>query len=289
MRLVSYRHSDGALHSALASSDGGYADVRDVSDGSLPADPGELLRVEGWDERLRALGPLPSTLPEALELGAPQPQPGKVVAAGLNYRDHATESKAPIPVRPLLFAKWPSAIVGPDAPVVAPDGESKQLDYEAELAVVIGRHCRHAHEEDALSYVGGYTIANDVSARDVQFRDGQWTLGKSYDTFCPLGPAIVTTDEIPDPQSLPIAATVNGELRQQSTTAEMIFSVAELIAYVSARVTMHPGDLLLTGTPAGVALGFEPPRWLRAGDRVSCSIEPIGILTNTIADGEELR
>jgi 2-keto-4-pentenoate hydratase/2-oxohepta-3-ene-1,7-dioic acid hydratase in catechol pathway len=256
-------------------------DVRGASGGELPADPGELLATEGWADLVAALDPARGT-PVSGRRVAPQPRPSKIVAVGLNYLDHSEESGEEPPAQPLLFAKWPSAIVGPDAAIRVPADKTSQVDYEVELAVVVGRRASAVPPERALGYVGGYTIANDVSARDIQFADGQWTFAKSFDTFCPIGPAIALRTGLPDAQNLAIAATVNGEPRQQARTSDMIFSIAALIAYVSAQVTLMPGDLLLTGTPAGVGLGVEPPRWLADGDEVTCSIEGIGSLSNTV-------
>ena len=282
-RLVSYG-ADGAERAGLEG-EGEVYDVAAASGGELPAAPAELLAGEGWDAALAAIE-LGAAEPVAGEpvRGAPQPRPSKILAVGLNYAEHSEESGAETPERPLLFAKWPSAIVGPDATVTLPPA-SAQVDYEAELAVVIGRRASGVPVKSALAHVGGYTIANDVSARDVQFRDVQWTLGKSFDGFCPLGPAIVSAATLPDPQAVAIEAVVNGELRQSASTAEMVFGVAELIAYISAHVTLLPGDLILTGTPSGVGLGFDPPRWLADGDEVVCRIAGVGELRTRFRAG----
>jgi len=216
----------------------------------------------------------------------PIPKPSKIVCAGLNYRPHAEESKLDIPSTPLFFAKWPNALIGPDEPIVLPPF-AKQVDYEAELAVVIGRSARSVTEAEALDFVAGYTCLNDVSARDIQFADGQWTRGKSFDTFCPIGPRVVPAAEIEDPQNIRVRCLLNGEVVQDDTTANMIFSVVELIAYASRSTTLEAGDILATGTPAGVALGQADPRWLRDGDVVTVEIEGIGALTNPVV--AELR
>ena len=206
---------------------------------------------------------------------------GKIVCAGMNYRDHAEETGIPVPERPVLFAKWTSAVIGPGEPIVLP-GFTTEVDYEAELGVVIGRAARDVAVDDALDFVGGYVCVNDVSARDLQFADGQWTRAKSLDTFCPVGPAVVPAAEIPDPQALAIRCVVNGEALQDSSTAHMVFSVADLVSYASRGMTLHPGDLIATGTPAGVGFTRKPPVFLQVGDEVTIEIEGIGALTNPV-------
>ena len=207
------------------------------------------------------------------------PRPGKIVCVGLNYRDHAAEGGLDLPKAPLLFAKWPNTLIGDGEPVVLPP-ESTQVDYEAELGVVIGAKAKRVSERDALDHVAGYICVNDVSARDLQFADGQWTRGKSPDTFCPVGPRLVPREEIADPQALAIRCLVNGEALQDSSTAQMIFSVAEIIAYTSQVITLEPGDLIATGTPAGVGVFRDPKVLLKDGDEVSVEIEGLGTLTN---------
>jgi 2-keto-4-pentenoate hydratase/2-oxohepta-3-ene-1,7-dioic acid hydratase in catechol pathway len=209
-----------------------------------------------------------------------QERPGKILAAGMNYRDHAAEAGLEVPERPLIFAIWPSSMVGDGEAIVLP-AASTQVDYEAELGVVIGERARDVPVERALDVVAGYACFNDVSARDVQFADGQWTRAKSFDTFSPTGP-VVPASEIPDPQALRIRCLVNGEALQDSSTAEMVFPVAELISYISRGVTLEPGDLLVTGTPAGVGFTREPPIFLQAGDEVTIEIEGVGALTNPV-------
>jgi 2-keto-4-pentenoate hydratase/2-oxohepta-3-ene-1,7-dioic acid hydratase in catechol pathway len=210
-------------------------------------------------------------------------QPGKIVAIGLNYLDHIRESNLPRPARPLVFAKFPSSVIGPDDPIVV-DGElTTQVDWEVELGVVVGRRMRDVPAGAALDYLFGYTVSNDVSARDVQFSESQWTRGKSFDTFCPIGPVVVTPDEIPDPQALSLGTRVNGEVMQDSSTAEMLFGVAELLAFCSRNFTLEPGDLLLTGTPWGCGYFMDPPRGLAAGDVVECEVERIGVLRNAVS------
>jgi 2-keto-4-pentenoate hydratase/2-oxohepta-3-ene-1,7-dioic acid hydratase in catechol pathway len=204
----------------------------------------------------------------------------KIVAVGLNYRDHAREVALDLPEHPLLFAKWPNAIIGDGDPIVIPPGV-EQVDYEAELAAVIGVRAKGVSLENALEAVAGYACLNDVSARVIQFGDGQWTRGKSLDTFCPIGP-VVPRDDVGDTRSLRIACRVNGETMQDGTTADMIFSVAELVAFISATITLEPGDVIATGTPPGVAMGRPDGRYLQPGDTVEVEIERIGVLTNPV-------
>jgi len=216
-----------------------------------------------------------------LQIFEPVPRPSKILCAGLNYRLHVDETAMDVPQAPLLFAKWPSAIVADGEPIVVPPFV-KQLDYEAELAVVIGRRGKSVDVEHALELVAGYTCLNDISARDVQFADGQWTRGKSFDSFCPIGPRVVPASAVPNPQNLRIRCYVNDVLVQNDTTANMIFSVAELISYASQWTQLEVGDVLATGTPAGVALGSNDPRWLQHGDVISVEIADIGVLTNPV-------
>ena len=215
------------------------------------------------------------------ELLAPVGRPGKVVAIGRNYREHADEEGVDTPAAPLIFAKWPSTIVGPGTDIRWDPAYATQVDYEAELAVVIGREARRVSVADALDHVLGYTCLNDVSARDLQFGDGQWTRGKSLDTFCPMGPALVTADELGDPQGLAIECRVNGEVLQRSTTAAMFFGVAEIVSHCSMAFTLEPGDVIATGTPGGVGIFRDPPILLQDGDVVEVTIERIGTLRNT--------
>jgi 2-keto-4-pentenoate hydratase/2-oxohepta-3-ene-1,7-dioic acid hydratase in catechol pathway len=205
----------------------------------------------------------------------------KIVCVGLNYVDHAREVDLELPEQPLLFAKWPSAVIASGEPIVIPHGV-EQVDYEAELAAVIGARVKGVSVENALEAVAGYTCLNDVSARTLQFADGQWTRGKSLDTFCPIGPRVVPREEIGDPQSLRISCRLNGALVQDASTADMIFGVAELIAYISEAITLEPGDVIATGTPPGVALGRADPRYLQDGDSIEVEIEGIGILANPV-------
>jgi 2-keto-4-pentenoate hydratase/2-oxohepta-3-ene-1,7-dioic acid hydratase in catechol pathway len=211
----------------------------------------------------------------------PIERPGKIVCVGLNYRAHAAEQNREPPDHPVLFAKWASALIGPGEPIRLPS-ISRAIDHEAELGVVIGERVRGVSAADALGVVRGYLCANDVSARDLQRADRQFTRAKSLDTFCPVGPALVPAAEVPDPQALRIRCLVNGEVRQDSSTADMVFTVAELIAFVSEGITLEPGDLLLTGTPGGVGEFRDPPLYLRDGDEVTVEIEGVGTLTNPV-------
>lgn len=207
-------------------------------------------------------------------------RPGKIICVGLNYRDHAREQGVEPPRRPLLFGKWPNALIGPGAPIVLPE-ISTQVDYEAELGILIGERCRRVPIERSLDVVAGYVCVNDVSARDLQFGDGQWTRGKSLDTFCPVGPP-VSASAVADPQSLRIRCLVNGQVMQDSSTAEMVFGVAELVAFASEAITLEPDDLIATGTPAGVGVFRDPQVFLAAGDEVTVEIEILGSLTNPV-------
>lgn len=209
-------------------------------------------------------------------------RPPKIVAVGLNYEDHVRESGLERPRSPLLFAKFPSVVVGPGAPVVVDRSLTERVDWEVELAVVIGRRLRDVARDEALDGVFGYTVANDVSARDLQFGDGQWIRGKNLETFCPLGPLVVTADEIPDPQALRLRTWVNGDVVQDSSTSEMVFGVAELIAFCSRQFTLEAGDVLLTGTPWGCGEYMTPKRSLAPGDLVEVEVEGIGRLSNPI-------
>jgi 2-keto-4-pentenoate hydratase/2-oxohepta-3-ene-1,7-dioic acid hydratase in catechol pathway len=214
----------------------------------------------------------------------PIERPGKIICVGLNYRDHAEEQGTALPEAPLLFAKWQNALIGPGEPIVIPPIVTK-CDYEAELGIVIGERVRGVSAGDALDAVAGYVCVNDVSARDLQFADGQWTRGKSPDTFCPVGPTLVPRDEIPDPQALAIRAILNGEAVQDSNTANMVFGVAEIIEYVTRTITLEPGDLIATGTPAGVGAFRKPPLFMQPGDEITIEIEGLGSLTNPVVAG----
>ncbi len=214
-------------------------------------------------------------------LAAPLTFPTKIVAIGKNYADHAAETKSKVPERPLAFTKFTTAIIGPHQIVSWDPALTAKVDYEGELAVIIGKTARRVSQAEALDYVFGYTCANDVSARDLQYGDGQWVRGKSLDTFCPLGPWLVTADELPNPQDLDIKCKINGTVMQHSHTSKMIFSVAFLISFLSQSFTLLPGDIILTGTPDGVGAFREPPIFLQHGDEMAVEIEGIGRLVNT--------
>ena len=217
---------------------------------------------------------------EQVNLRNPVENPSKIVAIGLNYLDHCRETNTTPPSTPLIFTKFTTSIIGPGDEICWSPELSSQVDYEVELAAVIGKDCSHVSEADALDYVAGYTVANDVSARDLQFSDGQWVRAKSLDTFCPMGPAFVTADEIPDPQVLEIRCTLNGQVMQNSNTKEMIFSVANLVSYCSASFKLNAGDVIITGTPHGVGLGMDPQVFMKEGDVVVVEVEKIGQLEN---------
>ncbi|MFD3423092.1 fumarylacetoacetate hydrolase family protein [Streptomyces decoyicus] len=254
--------------------------LRDLS-GLVPDIDGALLAEDGALARIRtaaASGDLPRLDAAGLRTGPPLARIGKIVCIGLNYHDHARETGAATPEEPILFMKAPDTVIGPDDTVLVPRGSVK-TDWEVELAVVIGRRARYLEsDEQALAAVAGYAVAHDVSERAFQLeRGGQWDKGKNCETFNPLGPWLVTADEVPDPQALGLRLWVNGELKQDGTTAEQIFPVAEVVRYVSQFMTLHPGDVINTGTPAGVAMGRpEPKPYLRAGDVVELEIDGLG-------------
>jgi 2-keto-4-pentenoate hydratase/2-oxohepta-3-ene-1,7-dioic acid hydratase in catechol pathway len=215
-----------------------------------------------------------------VELLAPVARPGKIICVGLNYHDHAEEQDEEVPERPLLFGKADTAVTNPGDPIIHPK-DIEQVDYEVELGVVVGRTAKDVPAEDALDYVAGYTVINDVSARDAQFADEQFYRGKSYDTFAPMGPVLVPEAQL-DPNELDVACRVNGETKQESNTEEFIFDVEELLEYISAVTTLHPGDVISTGTPGGVGIFRNPPELLEPGDTVNVEIEGIGTLTNPV-------
>ena len=217
-----------------------------------------------------------------VELGPPVPRPGKIICIGLNYRDHAAESNMPVPGSPVTFSKYVTSVIGPGRPIRLPKA-SAQVDYEAELAVVIGRRAKHVPVEQAFEHVLGYTNLNDVSARDLQFADGQWQRGKSCDTFAPMGPYIVTRDRVPDPHALRICCRVNGRTLQDSSTNQLIFGVDRVVSFLSETVTLEPGDVIATGTPPGVGFARKPPIFLQPGDVVEIEVEGLGVLSNPVA------
>ena len=263
MKIIRYQSSTGQIFRAAQQDDG------------------TALRIEGdifGDFRVS------SEAADVAKILAPV-APAAIYGTGLNYRHHAIESNMPIPQFPVLFMKAPSSVCGPNDAIRLPSQmPSDSVDYECELAVVIGKSCLNATRENALDYVLGYTCANDVSARDWQIQKGgsQWCRGKTFDTFCPLGPALVTSDEIPDPNALQIKTVLNGQTVQNWNTSDMIFDVAQLIEFYSADTTLTPGTVILTGTPQGVGMAREPRLWLKDGDQITIEIEKIGALSNFV-------
>jgi acylpyruvate hydrolase len=265
MRLCTFRDATGPR---LGRVDGDRvqplagADVSAALGGAAPADDGDPLPLEG----LELLPPL---------------VPGKIIGIGLNYRDHAAETGAQLPTRPLLFAKLPTSVAGPAADIVVPS-YTDELDYEGELAVVVGRRALDVSEADALRHVFGYAVMDDVSARDRQREEPQWIRAKGGDTMAPWGPWITTADEVPDPRALRLVTTVNGEVRQDSSTSDLIFGPQELVDFLAETITLEPGDIILTGTPAGVGTYFDPPKLLNDGDVVRIEIEGLGAIEHPI-------
>ncbi len=283
MRWVTVRSEMGPR--ACGVTNGEYVDVN-AADPEMPATVRELLELGlDWQRRAwsaLARGPVRHD-PRHASLLAPIPDPQKIVCIGLNYRDHAAESGVPVPPEPVLFSKYPTALIGHGAAIVLPK-VSEQVDYEAELVVAIGRKGRHIPRDRAMAYVGGYAVGHDVSARDWQLNKPgkQWMAGKTFDTFAPVGPELVTPDEIPDPQKLGIRLRLNGQTMQDSSTSQLIFGIAELIAYLSQVFTLEPGDLIFTGTPPGVGMARKPPVWLKPGDTVEVEIDHLGTLRNPV-------
>jgi 2,4-didehydro-3-deoxy-L-rhamnonate hydrolase len=272
MKLVRYgkvgQEEPGAIDAA--------GRVRDLSQ-TIADITGDVLAPKNLD-RLRALDltKLPE-VPQPVRFGVPVGQVPNLICIGLNYTDHAEETNAPIPKQPILFNKHTAALCGANDPVILPPGSVK-LDWEVELAFVIGRPCWHVKEEDALGYVAGYCILNDLSEREYQLEwEGQWTKGKSYPSFAPCGPWLVTSDEVPDPQKLDLWLDLNGKRVQTGTTTRMIFSIRTLVAYTSRFMALMPGDIVTTGTPPGVGLGMKPPRFMKAGDVMRLGIAGLGV------------
>ena len=270
MKLVTFSTTDGRLRPGALSGDS----VLDLSF----AYPDTLAVVAAG---LKAAPHAPAFPLADVRLHTPIAHPPRVFAIGLNYRDHAIESKMALPTTPVVFFKLQTAIIGPGDAIVLPRN-STQPDYEAEFAFVIGKGGYRIPASEWRSHVYGYTIVNDVSARDVQLATSQWSMGKSFPTFCPIGPAIVTADEIPDPHQLAISLTIDGETLQNSNTRELIFKIPGLIEYLSSITPLFPGDIVSTGTPSGVGLGRTPKRWLRPGETVTITVEGLGQLTNPV-------
>jgi 2-keto-4-pentenoate hydratase/2-oxohepta-3-ene-1,7-dioic acid hydratase in catechol pathway len=283
MRWVTVATENGPR--ACGVDQGEYVELN-AADPELPASLRELLELgPEWERRARAA--LPRGIVrhnlEGAQVLPPVPDPHKIICIGLNYRDHAAESGVPAPPEPVLFSKYPTALIGHLAPIVLPR-VSQEVDYEAELVVVIGRGGRHIPRERAFEHVGGYTVGHDVSARDWQLNKPgkQWMAGKTFDTFAPVGPALVTPDEISDPHNLGIRLRLNDQTMQNSNTGQLIFGVDELIAYLSQIFTLQAGDLIFTGTPPGVGMARKPPVWLKPADVVEVEIDHVGTLRNPV-------
>ena len=265
----------GAIKDSRVLELGGEGDLMAIIEGGPAALDDVRAKIAAWDGPDHAL--------EAVTLRAPVARPNKIIGIGLNYIDHCREAGLDVPKFPVVFTKYSTSVSGPYDDVVWHTNVCQEVDYEVELGVVIGRTAFQVDEQSALDYVFGYTTVNDVSARDLQLRPpGQWDLGKSLDTFCPYGPGIVTTDEIPDPQTLDLNLRVNGEEKQRSNTTNMVFGVANLIAFLSQGITLLPGDLIATGTPFGTGLGMKPPVYLNDGDVCEAEVQGIGVIRNRI-------
>ena len=283
MRLVTFTHRGQQW---LGARSGDSIIDLNAADPSIPSTMREFL--EAGDKALCAARVAIDAGARAIPardvaIQAPIGNPEKIICIGLNYADHAAESGMPIPDEPIVFSKYASSIIGPDANIVVPSASS-QVDYEVELVVVIGKRGRNIAEGDALNHVAGYMVGHDVSARDYQLEKpgGQWMMGKTFDTFAPIGPDLVTTDDVPDPHNLGIRCILNGETVQDSNTSQLIFSVPKLIAYLTHVFTLTAGDLIFTGTPPGVGMGREPQLWLKHGDQVICEIDGLGRLKNPV-------
>lgn len=280
MLLVTYHSGSGAFPGVLQDgriidlTGAGFPDMLAVIAGGQAA----RAAIDAW-----VAAPPAEAVREAASVTilAPVPRPPKFICVGLNYRDHAAESHSQIPAVPTIFTKFTTTIIGPGAKIVLPRSSAKP-DYEAELAFVIGQGGRHIPAENWREHVFGYTIVNDVSARDYQKATSQWTIGKSFDTFGPMGPWLVTADEISDPHALAIELSIGGEVLQSSNTSKLIFPIPELVRFLSSVCTLEPGDVISTGTPAGVGFARTPPRWLRPGDEVVIRIDGIGELRNPV-------
>ncbi|MGE3805062.1 MAG: fumarylacetoacetate hydrolase family protein [Gemmataceae bacterium] len=287
MRLATIQTSSGPRAAALV--DGNYVDLN-ATDANVPASVKQILA--GGDAVLKA-AEAASKKKEAVsypadkvKLLAPIPDPQKIVCLGLNYADHAKESGGTAPKEPILFSKYPTALIGHGDTIVLP-AVSQEVDYEAELVIVVGKRGRPADANDALSYVAGYAVGHDVSARDWQLKkEGkQWMVGKTFDTFAPLGPVIVTRDEVKDPHNLAISLRLNGNVMQNSNTNQMIFKTADILAYLGKVFTLEVGDLIYTGTPPGVGMARKPPVFLKGGDVAEVEIEGLGLLRNPVVQG----
>jgi acylpyruvate hydrolase len=286
LRLVTYRSASAQSWEAGVEIDGNVVAARAL--GPYPSTVKELLSLapalfdEMLDAAIVAARSAGAVDVAGVELGPAIPDPGKIICLGLNYKDHAAEANLPIPSAPVLFAKYQNSLTGPYDDIVVPAVANAKVDYEAELVVVIGRRASGLSEGDALDYVAGYAAFNDVSARDLQMQTSQWGAGKAIDTFGPLGPGIVPARFIPDPQALMMSARVNGERLQHASTSQMIFTIAQTLAYITQFMTLEPGDIIATGTPAGVGFIRKPPVLLKDGDVVEIEIERVGTLRNAV-------
>lgn len=278
MRIVSYRTHGGPWR-AGAQRDGSIVDIGNERDPSVKALlAAGIAGIAAAAERAKSAKPLGN----GVEIGPPIPDPEKIICFGLNYRKHAEETGQKLPSVPTFFPKYRNSLIASGEPIVLPRKNAGNVDYEVELAVVIGKRCKYVSESEALDYVGGYSILNDVSARDLQMQTSQWGAGKAVDTFAPFGPVLIPASEIGDPQNLAIKTRLNGTLVQDSSTADMVFPVARLIAFLSDIMTLEAGDVLATGTPEGVGFTRKPPLFMKDGDVVELEIEKIGVLRNPV-------
>ncbi len=285
MKLVTFVKDGAYQPGAMVERDGREAIVDLLAvNASLPASIRALL--EAGPAALQRAAAAAETADDVLDmadvkLAAPVPNPDKILCIGLNYADHAAESGQPLPDFPIVFSKYSNTVIGSGDAVVLPK-VTDQVDFEAELGFVIGKRARYVSEADALDYVAGYLNVNDVSARDYQTRTSQWTMGKSFDTFAPMGPALVTADNMPDPHNLAIRLWIGDEVLQDSSTSQLIFNVPQLLTAISEVMTLEPGDIVSTGTPPGVGAARTPPRWLRPGETIHIEIEGLGVLSNPV-------
>jgi 2-keto-4-pentenoate hydratase/2-oxohepta-3-ene-1,7-dioic acid hydratase in catechol pathway len=283
VKLARFSHNGGGPRLGVVL-DGAIVDLHDAAP-SLPTEMPDLLALgdDGLEQALRAANGAAARIPlDEVKLAAPIARPPKFLAVGLNYADHVAETGLETPSFPLVFAKMPSCVTGPTDPVERPIA-SDHLDWEGELAFVVSKRCRHVKREDAASVIGGYTIVNDVSVRDWQVRTSQWILGKSFDTHGPMGPWVVTGDEV-DPHALAIRTLVNGQVRQESNTRHLIFDCFDLVETLSTVFTLEPGDVVATGTPGGVGFAMQPPQFLKPGDTVRIEVDGIGAIENTVVE-----
>ncbi len=280
MKILYFRRNGKLIPGILTNK--GVIDTSSVSSYFKQRNTVEPLTNEELDELnkvIKLTGPTQLLDESSLEIGPCVPKPPKIICIGLNYRKHAEESGMPVPVVPIVFTKYSNTLID-YGKNVSLGREGEHFDYEVELGVVMGKKCKNVSKEEALSYVFGYCVANDLSCRDLQFKTSQWLLGKSLDQFLPLGKYILTADEAGDPQSLQLTCTLNDETRQNSNTSDMVFSVAEIIEFLSRFMTLEPGDLILTGTPSGVIMGLAEKNWLKPGDMVKVEIEKLGSTSN---------